>query len=66
MKLASTENPLGPSPRAIEAIKAALPELDTAALYTARPINALRVAQDAGAGSLQPDWFSTNSSSLVR
>ena len=28
MKLASNENPLGPSPRAIEAIKAALPELN--------------------------------------
>jgi len=28
VKLASNENPLGPSPRAIEAIKAALPELN--------------------------------------
>ncbi len=38
-------------------VKAALPELDTAVLYTARPINALRLAQDAGAGTLHPYWF---------
>ena len=30
--------------------------LETAVLYTARPINPLRLAQDAGAGILHPHW----------
>jgi len=38
-------------------VTAALPELDIAVLYTARPIHALRLAQDAGARTLQPYWF---------
>ncbi|HVH32000.1 MAG TPA: glycerophosphodiester phosphodiesterase family protein [bacterium] len=38
-------------------VKAALPEIDIAVLYTARPIHALRLAQDAGAGYLHPYWF---------
>lgn len=37
-------------------IKAHLPLLETAALYVARPINALRLAQDAGATILHPHW----------
>jgi glycerophosphoryl diester phosphodiesterase len=38
-------------------VTAALPELDIAVLYTARPIHALRLAQDARAGTLHPYWF---------
>jgi glycerophosphoryl diester phosphodiesterase len=38
-------------------VTAALPELDIAVLYTARPINPLRLAQEAGARTLQPYWF---------
>jgi len=38
-------------------VTAALPGLDIAVLYTARPINPLRLAQDAGAGNLHPYWF---------
>jgi glycerophosphoryl diester phosphodiesterase len=38
-------------------VTAARPELDIAVLYTARPIHALRLAQDAGARTLHPYWF---------
>lgn len=36
--------------------RAFLPSLETAVLYMARPVNPLRLAQDAGAGILHPHW----------
>lgn len=37
-------------------IKGVLPELETAVLYVARPVNAPRLARDAGATILHPHW----------
>ncbi len=37
-------------------VRTTSPSLETAVLYTARPINPLRLAQDAGAGILHPHW----------
>ena len=37
-------------------IKKQLPSLETAVLYVARPVNPLRLAQDAGAAVLHPHW----------
>jgi len=37
-------------------IKTQMPFLETAVLYVARPVNPLRLAQDAGAGVLHPHW----------
>lgn len=37
-------------------IKEALPEQETAVLYVARPVNAIRLARDAGAVILHPHW----------
>jgi len=57
VKLASNENPLGPSPRAIEAIKAALPELnrypDGASHELRAKIAAYKVRVFAASGSVE-------------
>ena len=37
-------------------VRTTSPSLETAVLYTARPINPLRLAQDAGAAFLHPHW----------
>lgn len=37
-------------------IRVAVPHVETAVLYVARPINPVRLAQDAGAGTLHPHW----------
>ena len=37
-------------------VRADLPALETAVLYTARPVHPLRLAQDAHASVLQPQW----------
>jgi glycerophosphoryl diester phosphodiesterase len=37
-------------------IKGVLPELETAVLYVARPVDAVRLAHDAGATILHPEW----------
>jgi len=37
-------------------IRAAVPGIETAVLYVARPIDSVRLAQEAGAGILQPHW----------
>lgn len=37
-------------------VKARAPELDTAVLFFARPLHPVRLAQDVGAGVLQPHW----------
>lgn len=37
-------------------VRSAFSSLDTAVLYMARPIHPLRLAQDAGAGILHPNW----------
>ncbi len=37
-------------------MKTQMPSLETAVLYVARPVNPLRLAQDAGAAVLHPHW----------
>jgi histidinol-phosphate aminotransferase len=53
VKLASNENPLGPSPRALEALRAAAGELH---LYPDGNIHALRVAVAKHLG-VEPEWL---------